>query len=187
MNTQLEKGREIDVERLDDVPLLIGLQQRIAISELIDAVIPRHWLHQGLSLGQLVVGWNSYILSQADHRKVSVEDWGVEHQQTLSSLLGSDVRRTDFTDDRLGQVLWHLSNDEVWQQIEKQLWQRTVSVYRLIPDRVRLDATRISGHHKPSDDGLMQHGYNSATPNLAQVKVMAASIDCGTSGHLLAL
>ena len=31
----------------------------------------------------------------------------------------------------------------------------------------------------------MQHGYNSNTPQLAQVKLMAANIDCGTSGHLL--
>ena len=31
----------------------------------------------------------------------------------------------------------------------------------------------------------MQHGYNSDTPQLAQVKLMAASIDCGASGHLL--
>jgi transposase len=186
MNTQRKKEREIDVERLDDIPLLIALQQRIGVCELIDSVIPRHWLHQGLSIGQLVVGWNSYILSHADHRKVSVEQWGVEHQQTLSELLGSDVRRTDFTDDRLGQVLFYLSKDAVWQQIEKKLWHRTVSVYQLTPDRVRLDATRISGYHKPSDDGLMQHGYNSAPPNLAQVKLMAASIDYGTSGHLLA-
>ncbi len=32
----------------------------------------------------------------------------------------------------------------------------------------------------------MQHGYNRQTPHRAQVKLMAASIDCGTSGHLLA-
>jgi len=32
----------------------------------------------------------------------------------------------------------------------------------------------------------MQYGYNPKTPHQAQVKLMAASIDCGTSGHLLA-
>ena len=31
----------------------------------------------------------------------------------------------------------------------------------------------------------MQHGYNAKTPELTQVKLMTASIDCGTSGHLL--
>ena len=33
----------------------------------------------------------------------------------------------------------------------------------------------------------MQHGYNSDTPQLAQVKLMAASIDYGATGHLLSI
>ena len=57
------------------------------------------------------------------------------------------IRDTDFTDDRLGQVLTHLSHDQAWQQIEEQLWQKTVEVYRLLPQRVRLDATTANGYH----------------------------------------
>ena len=186
MKTQLKAEPEIVVESLDDIPLLISLQQRLGLDELIDEVITRHWHHEGLSVGQLVVGWNAYILSQADHRKVAVEDWAVEHQSILSQLLGRTLRRTDFTDDRLGQVLTHLSKDQVWDAIETMLWANSVNVYRLTPERVRLDATRLSGYHTPTKDGLMQHGYNQKTPQLAQVKLMAASIDCGTSGHLLA-
>jgi len=186
MDTQYHSPDNVFVERLDDIPLLVGLQQRIGLAEIIDDVIPRHWLHQGLSIGQLVVGWNSYILSEGDHRKVAVEDWAVEHQSILSELLGTSLRRTDFTDDRLGQVLSHFADDCGWCEIETQLWGRTVSVYRLSPSRVRLDATRFSGYHTPTDNGLMQHGYNPDTPQLAQVKLMAASIDCGVSGHLVA-
>ena len=186
MKTQLKAEPEIVVEGLDDIPLLISLQQQLGLSELIDDVIPRHWHHEGLSVGQLVVGWNTYILSQADHRKVAVEDWAVEHQSILSQLLGLPLRRTDFTDDRLGQVLTHLSKEQVWEAIETMLWANSVNVYRLTPERVRLDATRLSGYHTPTKDGLMQHGYNRKTPQLAQVKLMAASIDCGTKGHLLA-
>ena len=185
MTTQHISWDEIQIERLDDIPLLIGLQQQLGLDAIIDDVIPRHWRHQGLSLGQLVVGWNAYILSEADHRKMAVERWGVEHQALLSELFGTPVRRTDFSDDRLSQLLTELADDAAWRSIEQKLWSNSISVYQLVPDRVRLDATRFSGYHTPNDDGLMQHGYNSDTPQLAQVKLMAASIDCGTSGHLL--
>ena len=185
MTTQPTSLTEIQIERLDDIPLLIGLQQQLGLDVIIDDVIPRHWRHQGLSLGQLVVGWNAYILSEADHRKIAVEGWGVEHQALLSELFGTPVRRTDFSDDRLSQLLTDLADDAAWRSIEKKLWHNSISVYQLVPDRVRLDASRFSGYHTPYDDGLMQHGYNSDTPQLAQVKLMAASIDCGTSGHLL--
>jgi transposase len=185
MKTQHRKEPEVAIERLDDIPLLIALQKQIGLGEIIDKAIARHWLHQGLSLGQLIVVWNAYVLSQADHRKVAVEDWAVEHHQMLSELLDTPLRRTDFTDDRLGQALGHLAFDEAWQEIESQLWHKSVSVYRLNPERVRLDATRLSGYHTPFA-GLMQHGYDSQTPNQTQVKLMAASIDCGASGHLIA-
>ncbi len=185
MDTQQKKTSEVSVERLDDIPLLIALQQRMGLSRIIDEAIPRHWRHQGLSLGQLVVGWNAYILSQADHRKVAVEQWACEHQQILSHMLGTCLRRTDFTDDRLSQVLSHLADEAAWRTIENELWQNSVSVYQLMPERVRLDASRFSGYHTPVDDGLMQHDYNAKTPELTQVKLMTASIDCGTSGHLL--
>ncbi len=185
MTTQPTSLNEIQIERLDDIPLLIGLQQQLVLDAIIDDVIPRHWRHQGLSLGQLVVGWNAYILSEADHRKIAVERWGVEHQALLSELFGTPVRRTDFSDDRLSQLLTELADDAAWRCIEQKLWRNSISVYQLVPDRVRLDASRFSGYHTPYDDGLMQHGYNSDTPQLAQVKLMAASIDCGTSGHLL--
>jgi transposase len=83
------------VERLDDIPLLVALQQRIGLAQLIDQVIERHWLHQGLSLGQLVVGWNSYILSQGDHRKVAVRDWVADHRTVLEELLSEPIRDTE--------------------------------------------------------------------------------------------
>lgn len=185
MTTQHISPDEFQIERLDDIPLLITLQQQMGLDDIIDEAIPRHWLHQGLSLGQLVVGWNAYILSEADHRKVAVEQWSVEHQALLKEMFGQPLRRTDFTDDRLSQLLTHLALDAAWRTIEQKLWHNSISVYQLMPQRVRLDASRFSGYHTPCGDGLMQHGYHSRTPHLAQVKLMTASIDCGTSGHLL--
>ena len=71
MNTAISIEQVI-IEPIDDIPLLMALQQRIGLADMIDEIIPRHWLHQGLSLGHLIVGWNTFILSQADHRKVTV-------------------------------------------------------------------------------------------------------------------
>ena len=88
MNTTTSTA-EAHIERLDDIPLLLALQQRLGLAPVIDRHIRRHWLHQGLSIGQLIVGWATYILSQADHRQVRVR----EHVDDGFLLSGySDVR-----------------------------------------------------------------------------------------------
>lgn len=177
---------QVTIERVDDIPLLVALQQRVGIADVIDSIIPRHWLHQGLSIGQLVLGWNTFILSEGDHRKVTVRDWVIDHRGILEKLLGLSIRDTDFTDDRLGQVLTYLSDDKYWLQTEEALWQNSVSVYRLNPERVRLDSTTASGHHTVTDESLMQYGYNPQKTAQPQVKVMVGSVDIGTNGHLVA-
>lgn len=186
MNTTTDI-QNVTIERLDDVPVLLAVQQQWGLADVIDQQIPRHWLHQGLSLGQLIEAWNAYILSQGDHRKVQVRGWGSEHTTVLEERFGVSIRGTDFTDDRLGQVLTHLSDDIAWAQIEDQLWQRSVQVYRLRPDRVRLDATTVHGYHTVSDEGLMRYGHSPDHPGQPQVKAMAGSVDVGSNGHLVAM
>lgn len=178
---------EANVERLDDIPLLIALQQRLGLAEVIDREIPRHWLHQGLSIGDLIVVWNTFILSQGDHRKVTVRDWVSDHRAVLEERLNKSIRDTDFTDDRLGQVLRHLNDDVSWEQIEENLWQNSVQVYRLQPERVRLDPTTVNGYHSVSQESLMQYGHSPDHPGQAQIKVVAGSVDIGTNGHLVAI
>jgi transposase len=176
----------VRIERLDDLPLLLALQRRLGLAEVIDQEIPRHWLHQGLSLGQLVEGWNAYILSQADHRKVHVRRWASAHCAVLSEGLGVAVCETDFTDDRLSQVLTHLSDDAVWGRIEDRLWHQSVQVYHLRAERVRVDPTTIHGFHTVCQEGLMQYGHSPDHPGQPQVKLVAASVDVGVNGHLVA-
>jgi hypothetical protein len=62
-------------ERVDDVPLIIGVANRLRLAEVLHCPLGTHGLHQGLHNGQLAVGWLAYILSQADHRKSAVRDW----------------------------------------------------------------------------------------------------------------
>ena len=174
------------VERLDDIPLLATLQTRLGVAKMIDREIPRHWLHQGLSAGQLVVGWSTYILSQGDHRKASVREWAQDHHVTLEEHLGQPIRDTDFTDDRLGQVLTYLSDDATWTRIEERWWRNSVQVYRLRVERVRVDPTTIHGYHTVSEGSLMQYGHSPDHPGQPQIKLVAGSVDIGLHGHLVA-
>src|SRR4051794_33018991 len=91
----------VQQERIDDVPLLIGMMRRMKIGEILDKHLGRHHLHQGLSKGDLAVGWIAYLLSQSDHRKSAVQDWAVGLDHTLGSLFGCPLRPHEFSDDRL--------------------------------------------------------------------------------------
>jgi len=174
------------VERVDDIPLLISLQKKIGIGEVIDDVIPRHWFQDGLSIGELVVGWITYILSQGDHRKVAVREWSKEHKKLLGKMLRREISDTDFTDDRLGQVLSHLSDDCNWQEIEENLWMRSIQAYKIEGDVFRLDASNVEGKHTVTQESLMQYGYSKTHSYNPQVKLMAGTMDIGINGQLIA-
>jgi hypothetical protein len=73
----------VHTERVDDIPLLISQQQAMGLAEIINHLAPRHGNRQGLSLGELVIGWLAFILSESDHRLSYVEPWAAEQQQTL--------------------------------------------------------------------------------------------------------
>lgn len=51
---------------------------------------------------------------------------------------------SDFTDDRLGDVLRYLSDDTDWQAIETEVGQQIIQVYQLPQDRVYTDSTSVS-------------------------------------------
>jgi len=61
--------------RLDDLPLLFALLERIKVASIFDQLIPQrpNWVGD-LSFGQVVAGWQVYILSESDHRLNHVED-----------------------------------------------------------------------------------------------------------------
>lgn len=168
----------IQTERVDDIPLLIQQQRAMSIAQIIDGVIIRHGNRQGLSVGWTTVGWLTYILSQSDHRLSFVEEWAKNRLQTLSQCIGEPVRHTDFTDDRLGEVVRLLSDDHVWSAIETQLGQQLVQVYQLPSQTARVDATTVSMHHDEAQSELIAYGHSKDhRPDLAQVKVMMTTLD----------
>ena len=161
-------------ERLDDVPLLLGMMSRMKIAEILDKHLGQHHLHQGLSNGNLAVGWLAYILSESDHRKSAVQNWANRIPHTLESFFATALRPHEFSDDRLGLLLNNLAAAD-WDDIESDLFYSCFDVYELPKDAFHLDTTTTCGHHAIEPDGLMQLGHSKDhRPDLPQLKIMAA-------------
>ena len=173
----METELTIITERVDDFVLLIKVMVRLGLPAILDRHIPRHWLQKGLSWGWVATIWLAHIISQGDHRKLTVRDWVRQAHATLEETTGLEIRDTDFTDDRLAIVLRELSKPKYWQAIERDLSQNTVRVYDLSAERVRVDATTISGYHTGGDDSLFKFGKSKDNPGLRQVKLMAGALD----------
>jgi transposase len=88
-------------ERVDDIPLLLGFMQQLNLPDLLERHLGSHHLHRGLSNGWLATVWLAFLLSQSNHRKVSVQDWAQNHVHTLEILIGQSLRPIEFGDDRL--------------------------------------------------------------------------------------
>jgi transposase len=173
MNTELQ----IITERIDDFVLLLQVMMRLNLPVILDRHLPRHWLQQGLSWGWVATIWLAHIISQGDHRKLTVRDWVRQAHTTLERVTGLSIRATDFTDDRLTIVLRELSKPSYWHAIECDLGQNTIRVYDLEPETVRVDATTVSGYHRVGEAGLFQFGKSKDNPDLPQVKVMQGALD----------
>src|SRR5262245_18104753 len=164
-------------ERVDDVALLIGQMVKMGLPEILDQHIPRHWTQRGLSWGWTAVIWLAYIVTEGDHRKVSVETYLKGMHHTLSHLTAQVVDPLDFSDDRLSHLLKHLSNKTYWHQIEHDLNARSIEVHALPQDVIRCDATTVSGDHEVTAGGLVQFGHSKDDPTRPQIKVMLGSLD----------
>jgi transposase len=139
--------------------------------------LPRHWLQQGLSWGWTATIWLAHIISQGDHRKLTVRDWVRQAHRTLEQVTELDIRETDFTDDRLTIVLRHLADEQRWQAIERELGEHLVRVYALEEQPIRVDATTVSGYREGGEDSLWQFGHSKDDPTLRQIKAMMATLD----------
>src|SRR5437899_6668164 len=150
---------------------------KMGLPEVLDRHIPRHWTQRGLSWGWTAVIWLAYIVTEGDHRKVSVETYLKGMHHTLSHLTAQVIEPLDFSDDRLSHLLKHLSKPAYWHQIEHDLNARSIEVYPLPQDRIRCDATTVSGDHEVTARGLLQFGHSKDDPTRPQIKVMIGSLD----------
>ena len=167
----------IVTERVDDVALLIGQMVKMGLPEVLDRHIPCHWTQRGLSWGWTATMWLAYIVTEGDHRKVSVETYITGMTHTLSQLSAQVIEPVDFSDDRLSHLLKHLSKPTYWHKIERDLNARSIEVYALSQEVIRCDATTVSGDHEVTEGGLVQFGHSKDDPTRPQIKVMIGSLD----------
>lgn len=168
----------IVTERVDDIPLLLAQIEKMGIPELLETHFEAHGNWVGTGIGWTTAVWMAHILSQGDHRLSWVEKWVGERVETLERSTGELVLATEWSDDRLGIILDLLSEEESWQKFESALNRRTIRVYDLKRERVRLDSTTASGHWEVTEDGLFQFGHSKDhRPDLPQLKVMLSTLD----------
>jgi transposase len=121
--------------------------------------------------------WLAYIVTEGDHRKVSMETYLTGMHHTLSRLTAQAIEPLDFSDDRLSHLLKHLSKPAYWHQIECELNARSIEIYDLSQDVIRCDATTVAGDHEVIAEGLFQFGHSTDDPTRPQIKVMLGALD----------
>ncbi len=169
----------ITSERIDDIPLLVQRLLDMHIDKIIDAVVKRpHGNRQGLSYGQLAVVFLVYILTEYNHFLSPVRDWVTKHQHTLTQTLGWPIQATDFTDDRLEDLLDAVGQETVGEALEEQLGQHLIRAYALPTDTARIDTTTVSVYHQPAETTILDYGHSKDhRPDLRQFKEVLGTLD----------
>ena len=177
MKSEIKVG-EVQVERLDDIPVILGHLQKIHIQAIIDQVIEPHGNWQGQSPGWVITVWLIHILSEHTHCMDRVQDWVAKRLHALQELTGQELTELDFSDDRLALCLRMLSQTNQWHKIEALLGRHLLRVYRLGEKPiVRLDATTGTVNHDPESHTLFKVGKAKNGQYETQYKMMLASLD----------
>src|ERR1700730_3775629 len=168
----------IETERVDDIPVLLAQMEKMGIAKLLDEHFQMHGNWGGISIGAVVVGWLSHILSEGNHKLNHVEPWALEHLTILQSCLDEHAQALDWSDDRLATVLDYLGRDEAWDGFETDLSRHLLRVYDLSAQIIRLDSTTSSSYAQVTPDGLLQFGHSKDhRPDLPQFKVQLCALD----------
>lgn len=169
----------IENEQVDDIPLLLAVIKRMGIIEIMNKVLDQHGNWEGLGAGYIIGVWLAYILSTGDHRKNQLEEWVEERKHSLEkSLEVEEIKRLDFTDDKLGRILHKLSEDERWEESEREVNKRIIRVYELEAEIARIDTTTASSYGEVREDGMLQFGYSKDhRSDLGQVKIASMTLD----------
>ena len=73
----------IIVERVDDIPVVYGMLERMGIKEHVDSGVNVHGNWIGLSPGWVITIWLVHILHEQNHLMEPVQKWVEEHKWTL--------------------------------------------------------------------------------------------------------
>lgn len=168
----------MNTERVDDLPIIYGLLQKMDIQANIDNVITPHGHWQGLSPGWVITIWLMHILSEHSHCMVHVQEWAKKRLTVLQRLTGQPVQELDFTDDRLAICLRSLQPRENWTKIEAGIGRTTIRVFQLEDNNiVRFDASNGTVYHNPAKHSLFKVGKAKNGLFETQFKLMMGSLD----------
>ena len=167
------------VERVDDIPVLLALLQRLKVDKILDRHFPSGHRWQGeLTFGEVACVWLAFLTSQGDHRLCRLQPWAEANLHTLRACLGKAVRPLDFQDDRLADLLDRLARDGSWQDCESEINQNSVRVYRLEADFFRVDMSTANSYVEAlAERGLFQFGHSKDNDDQPQIKVAMAALD----------
>jgi transposase len=173
--------RLIQVEHMDDLPVLWAQIQKMQIPALLDEVFPTHGLWKGeLSFGEVAGVWLMFVTSQGDHCLAHVQPWAAERLATLSVCVGKPIRPLDFSDDRLAEMLDRWADPEAWAAVETGLNEVALRVYDLdaAAGPIRIDSTSAKTYATVDENGLFQLGHSKDhRPDLPQIKISLSALD----------
>lgn len=176
----------IQVEALDDLPLLIAALEQLGLPALLAGVIGTHGTtrrYKTLSNASALLVWLLFLLTQGDHRKYTVASWVAQHQQTLEAAFHQPITPEEFSDDRLSTIVTRLADPITQETLDGEMAARTIHVYLPASGRllaVHLDATTTYSFHQVTPGGLPQLGRGKDGPHDApNVKLMAATVGAG--------
>src|SRR5712691_2146499 len=106
-NSSVGEEGAMRVQLAEQAREILGQMVKMGLPEVLDRHIPRHWRQRRISWGWTAVIWLAYILTEGDHRKVSVETYLTGMHHTLSRLTAQVIEPLDLSDDRLSHLLQH--------------------------------------------------------------------------------
>ena len=190
----IKEDIEITTEQIDDFVVLLTLMKQMDLPTILDRQIKRYHQQQGISWGWTACIWLAHIISQGDHRKLTVRNWVRQAYSTLKEVTELEIRETDFTDNRLTIVLRYLSEESRWQSIEQDLEKHLIKIYDLQEEPLRVDVTTAPKMSLSLADAVreeyhVEHGFgrfNKAPLSIAPMFVQRDDQGAGLT-HLLSL
>lgn len=145
---------EIQIERVDNLPLIITWLMKMHIHTIIDALWRPHGRWQGLSYGELALLFVAYVLHRRTHRLMSMEKWLNDHRVVIGQITGWRLGEKEATDDRLGILLSALGEaEEAGVELQQQLGRHLIRAYELPTEVGRYDTSSFNVYHAPAVAG----------------------------------
>lgn len=174
-----------EIQRVDEIPLVVYWLLKMRIHEIIDRVLPHpHSNWQGLSYGQLALLFVAYVIHLRTHCLSGMEEWVQKHRLVLEEATGWTIGLKDATDDRLGTLLDVLGEDAGrGLALQREMGHHLIQAYALPTKLARFDTTTFNVYHAPSEKGTAGGGLltfgrsKDHRPDLLQFKQGLGTLD----------